>query len=92
MIPKRDRVRIMHDMLEVVIHKGNKAKLTHILYKANLSHNMFTEYMGELMRRGFVAEDVDQKERKSYSLTEKGFNFMRDYKVIKDFLDSYGLI
>jgi len=26
-----------------------------------------------------------------YSLTEKGHNFLRDYKIIKGFVDSYNL-
>jgi predicted transcriptional regulator len=61
------------------------------MYKANLSSEMLNSYMKELLAKGFITEKMDKKDKRTYSLTEKGFNFLRDYKIIKGFVDSYDL-
>jgi predicted transcriptional regulator len=87
---KRDRVAIIDDILQIISGKEG-IKPTQIMYKANLSHQMLTDYMGELLSKGFIAEKIDKKGRKTYGLTDKGFSFLRDYQVIKKFFDSYAL-
>jgi len=91
MSAKRDRLGIINDILSIIQSKGDKVKPTQIMYKANLSHEMLNTYMAELLAKGFIMEKIDKKGRKTYSLTDKGFNFLRDYKLIKGFVDSYGL-
>jgi len=91
MNPKRDRLAIIHDMLQIISSRGNKMNPTQIMYKANLSHQMLGEYLNEIMSKGFVAEEIDKKGKKTYSLTEKGFGFLKDFEIIKKFFDSYGL-
>ncbi|MCK5025769.1 MAG: DUF4364 family protein, partial [Nanoarchaeota archaeon] len=71
--------------------KGGKLKPTHILYKSNLSHQMLTEYLTDLIKKGLITEEEDKKKNKSYSITDKGFNFLNDFKVIRNFMESYGL-
>lgn len=88
---KRDRIAIMNDMLEVVRNKNNKAKPTNIMYKANLSHEMLTEYMAELMQKEFIIETKDKEGRRTYSLTDKGYKFLAEYNKMKGFLASYDL-
>lgn len=88
---KRDRIGIIHDILDIIRSKGDKIKPTHILYKANLSHEMLNSYMTELLAKEFIIEKKDKKGRRTYTLTDKGFNFLRDYKVIQGFVDSYDL-
>ena len=88
---KRDRLSIMHDMLSVIRSRGGKIKPTHIMYKANLSHQMLTEYLAELIEKQFIEEKKDAHGKRTYALTDKGFNFLKDYGVIKGFMDSYGL-
>lgn len=87
----RDRLEIINDILDIIRNKGDQIKPTHIMYKANLSSEMLNNYMKELMTKGFITEKIDKKDKKTYSLTEKGFNFLRDYKIIKGFVDSYDL-
>ena len=87
---KRERLEIIHSILTAIQEKGKEVKPTHILYKSNLSHQMLTDYLTELIKGEFIQEK-DNLGKKSYSLTEKGFNYLRDYKSIKAFLDSYGL-
>lgn len=88
---KRDRLEIIYDILHVIRQKGSGIKPTHILYKSNLSHQMLTEYLGELIEKNFIIEDINKKGKKGYSLTEKGFNYLNEYKIIREFADSYGL-
>ena len=91
MSEKRDRIAIMNDMLEFIRSKGDKAKPTQIMYKANLSHTMLQEYMKELLEKQLVTEQKSKDEKRTYTLTPKGFEFLKDYKQMKGFLESYDL-
>jgi len=86
---KRERTEIIHDILSTIRIK-KKAKPTHILYKSNLSHQMLTEYLNELMGKEFI-EVTEEKGKKTYALTEKGYNYLEDFTVIQAFMESYGL-
>ncbi|MFC1769256.1 winged helix-turn-helix domain-containing protein [Nanoarchaeota archaeon] len=88
---KRDRLEIIHDILYVLREKRGDVKPTHILYKSNLSHQMLMEYLNELISKDFIEEKKDKKGKKVYELTDKGFNYLKDYKLIRGFVDSYGL-
>lgn len=43
------------------------------------------------MEKGFIVEEKDKKENKLFSLTTKGFNYIKDFETIKGFMESYGL-
>jgi predicted transcriptional regulator len=88
---KRERLEIILDVLTAIRDKGNGVKPTHILYKSNLSSDMLKDYLKELLKKKFILEEVDEKQKKTYSLTEKGFNYIKDFSVIKGFIESYGL-
>ena len=88
---KRDRLEIINDVLDIIRSKGDTVKPTQVMYKANLSHEMLNAYMNELLTKGFIIEKKDKEGRRTYSLTDKGFNFLRYYKIIKGFVDSYDL-
>ena len=63
MTKKRDRLEIIKDILETIRDKGEKVRPTHIMYKANLSHQMLTEYTDELLTKKLILEDKDKKGR-----------------------------
>ena len=88
---KRERLEIIYDILKAIQDKGGNVKPTHILYKSNLSHQMLIDYMSELIEKKFISESIDKKNNKKYSLTEKGFNYIRDFSVISSYVESYGL-
>lgn len=90
MAKKRDRLQIIYDILKAIHDKNNRIRPTHILYKSNLSHQMMEEYLKELIRKGFVIMNND-KSGKTYSLTQKGFDYLNKYKLIAEFTDSFGL-
>jgi predicted transcriptional regulator len=51
---------------------------------------MMDEYLSELISKDFVTE-VNNKEGKTYSVTEKGREFLNKYQLIIEFTDSFGL-
>ena len=88
---KRDRLEIIRDILLIIRDRGIKVKPTHIMYKANLSHQMLTEYTDELLKKKMVVEETDKKDKKHFNITDKGLNYLNDYHMIRGFMDSYGL-
>ena len=90
MSSKRDRLQVIHDILKAIQDKNGNIKPTHILYKANLSHQMLEEYLGELISKNFIIEN-HTKNGKTYSITEKGYDFLNKYKLIIEFTGTFGL-
>jgi predicted transcriptional regulator len=90
MAKKRDRLKIIYDILKAVHDKNNRIKPTHILYKSNLSHQMMEEYLADLMSKEFIVENMNGS-NKTYSLTQKGYDYLNKYKMIAEFTDSFGL-
>ncbi|MEM4637475.1 MAG: winged helix-turn-helix domain-containing protein [Candidatus Woesearchaeota archaeon] len=90
MAKKRNKLQIVYDILKAIQDKNNRIKPTHILYKSNLSHQMMEEYLSELIQKGFIIENKEGSS-KTYSLTQKGFDYLNKYKLITEFADSFGL-
>ncbi len=90
MSSKRSRLQVIYDILDSVRQKKNKIKPTHIMYKANLSHQMMEDYLEDLIRKKFLKENKTTS-GKTYSLTQKGFEYLDKYKLIIEFTDSFGL-
>ena len=90
MSKKRDKLQIIYDILSAIKDKNGKIKPTNVLYKSNLSNQMFSEYMGGLILKGFIVENK-AKRGKTYSLTQKGFDYLNKYQMIVDFTNSFGL-
>jgi len=52
---------------------------------------MFKEYVDELLNKRFVRIDTDKKNKKTFSLTKKGNEFLEEYRVIENFIENFGL-
>ncbi|MBI3334550.1 DUF4364 family protein [Candidatus Pacearchaeota archaeon] len=87
---KRSKLEIIRDILEVIKNKSGRIKPTHILYKSNLSYMMMEEYLTELKEKEFIIEKRVGK-NKTYSITEKGVNYLEQYRLISNFTQSFGL-
>lgn len=90
MAKKRDKLQIVHDILYTIKEKNGKVKPTHILYKSNLSHQMMEEYLKDLIEKNFITEEK-YGNNKTYSITEKGQEYLEKYKLIINFTNSFGL-
>jgi len=51
---------------------------------------MMEEYLKELMDKEFLVENING-DNKTYSLTQKGYDYLTKYKMIAEFTDSFGL-
>ena len=90
MAKKRERLNVIKDILNA-IRQNRQIKPTRLLYASNLSPQMFKEYINELISKKFIKLDIDEKEKKTFSLTKKGNDFLQEYKVIENFVESFGL-
>lgn len=90
MAKKRERLDVIKDII-MSIRENRRIKPTRLLYASNLSPQMFKEYINELIEKGFIRLDIDEKEKKSFSLTQKGNDFLEEYKVIENFIENFGL-
>ncbi|MBU1129067.1 MAG: hypothetical protein KJ949_00355 [Nanoarchaeota archaeon] len=90
MTKKRERLQVIRDILDS-IRKTRNIKPTRLLYSSNLSPQMFKEYVNELISKGFMKIDIDKKDKKTFSLTPKGFEFLQEYKAIENLIENFGL-
>ena len=89
---KRTRIEIIYDMLRTIQVKGGKIKPTHLMYKANLSHNQMKQYLDELTEKSFVAEEqVGKEERRMLAITDKGHAFINQFNQMKEMEKTFGL-
>ncbi len=87
---KRSRLDIIHDIMLAIQKRRGKIKPTHLLYKSNLSYQRMNAYLDELIEKGLVKKDFDDK-NKFFILTDKGYNFLAEFQRIREFQDSFGL-
>jgi len=90
MAKKRERLEVIKDILNA-IRTNRKIKPTRLLYASNLSPQMFKDYVNELIKKDFIKLDIDEKEKKTFSITRKGMEFLQEYKVIENFVENFGL-
>jgi len=87
---KRDRLEIIRDILKA-IRETREIKPTRLLYASNLSPQMFKEYINELISKKFILLEINEQDKKNFSLTPKGNNFLQEYRAIEEFVDNFGL-
>jgi len=68
---RRDQLTIMTDLLEIV---QQPQRLTHILYKSNMSYGQLSRYLDDMIEMGFL--ETRSKPFKSYIITDKGKQFI----------------
>jgi predicted transcriptional regulator len=61
-------------------------KKTHIMYRANLSYEQVHLYLGELIEKRLVLQDVSP-DGVIYRSTDKGREFLMYYQRIAEFLE-----
>lgn len=70
----RSKIEIIADVTGVA---NGGAKKTEIMYQANLSYKLLTRYLKAVIDMGLVK----MRDGNTYDLTEKGLNFLREFKV-----------
>jgi predicted transcriptional regulator len=88
---KRERLEVIFDILTIIRHHHNSIKPTPLLRYSNLSSQSFSEYMDELLGKGFIKEINDGNGKKFLTLTDKGFKYIEKYKTILGFIEEFEL-
>lgn len=89
MAKKRTRIEIIRDILEV-LKKNKKVKITHLIYKSNLTNNSVKIILENLLENQLV-QKISEKEKTFFSITKKGEEFLDEFNKIKVFSDAYGI-
>ena len=89
MASKRDKIDIINDMLEAIRNSRGKIKPTHLLYKSNMAHTKMKQYIEELKEKDMV-DEVQEKNKKFFTITDKGLQFIQDYRRMKEFANVFG--
>lgn len=87
---KRERVEVIADILLVIQQAGGRIKPTHLLYKANLSHDALKRYVDELKKSEMLVES-EKGGKRAYALTDKGHEYLAKYRQFKEFSDAFGV-
>lgn len=73
----------MSDLLDIV---QQPQRLTHILYKSNMSYGQLSRYLDDMKEMGFVESKT--KPYRAYVVTSKGKQFNEMLGLKKDDVDS----
>ncbi len=76
---KRNRFETMYTILKLCM-KG--LKKTHVMYRANLSHQQLEKYLAILLERNLLAIEED-----NYVTTPKGVVFIEKFNDLRGFMD-----
>lgn len=85
----RSELKIFADILKV-IQKHREVRPTKILYKANLSHDRLNKYLEKLKSLELIEEI--EIESKSYVLTERGTEFLKEFQKFEKFASAFGFL
>ncbi len=88
----RSKMRILADMMRAIQSEGEEgAGPTKILYAANLSHDRLKQYIDELVNKELILEEDLDRNNRTYYLTEKGREFLREFIRIERFSEAFGI-
>ncbi|MDW5563252.1 MAG: winged helix-turn-helix domain-containing protein [Methanomassiliicoccus sp.] len=85
----RSKGRIFADILRA-ISESSPAKVTHILYRSNLSHDRLSKYLQQLEESGLIDKE-QEGERAFYSITDEGQKFIVEFRRMEEFAEAFGL-
>lgn len=86
---RRSKARVIVDIL-LAIQREGKAKPTHILYKANLSHKLLTSHLNELLSKECI-EKIEEKNNVFYRITPKGNETISEFRKVEKLASAFGL-
>ena len=86
---KRTKLEVTRDILDT-LQKNRQVKITHLIYKANLSNNSIKPYIEYLLKNKMMKEVMD-RDKRFFKITLKGNEFLIEFNKIKIFSESFGM-
>ena len=86
---KRSKLDTITDIL-TILKEYKKVKITHLIYKSNLSSSSIKPYISELKEKKLI-EETAVKGKTFFIITENGAQFLNEFAKIKIFAESYGI-
>jgi len=86
-IPRRDKLKIYGDLLSALSSgaENEKIVLTRVQVQVNVPFDRLKSYVSELKDLGLVQDETSPR------LTEKGEQFLREYRKVLEFMIRMGL-
>jgi len=87
-IPRRDKLKIYGDLLSALNAeaKNERIVLSRIQIQMNVPFDRLKMYLAELRGLGLIQDE------NSFKLTEKGKEYLREYKKVLEFIKRMGLV
>lgn len=80
LVGKRDRMQILAELIAAA--EGTTPK-TRLMYRSNLDTRALKKYLQYLLERGFLTTAMTDGKRSGYRPTEKGRQFLEDYRRVE---------
>lgn len=87
--PYRSKCRIYADILRAV-QECERAKITYLLHKANLSHERLMIHLEKMAKLGLI-ERKEEGELVFFVMTQKGRKYLMEFMKVQAFADSFGV-
>ncbi len=85
-LPRRDRLKIYGDLLSILNEPTTeKIVLTRVQLRINVPFDRLKNYISELKELGLIQDETSLK------LTDKGKQYLKEYKTVLDFMNRMGL-
>ena len=85
-LPRRDKMKIYGDLLSILNESPNeKVVLTRVQLRINVPFDRLKTYISELYELGLIQDEASLK------LTAKGKDYLKEYKMVLDFMNRMGL-
>lgn len=87
-IARRDKMKLYGDLLSILQAERSAAEkivLIHIQTKLNVPFDRLKSYLSDLEALDLIEDQV------SYKLTQKGRQYLREYRKIVDFMERMGI-
>jgi predicted transcriptional regulator len=80
----RNELQIMYELL--LLSKNKPINKTRLMYQTNLSYSHFVRYLMFLLEHDFLGEKEGNPVGKNYFITEKGKQFLTEFKNVLEIM------
>ena len=90
MLLRRSKAQMLLDILASIQKENGKIKKTHLMYRANLTHERLKKYLETLLLNNFL-EESKAGNQTFYTITEKGNKFLMEMRRLKKMSEAFGI-